>query len=350
MTRPLRLLTLAAGVLVMVGAGSASAQTVIVRNVGSASVELTLNGSPMSPGAAIAGSDATFNLDISGTLGKAQTDVHLFADSCGAVKRIYVEEAGRQPAAAPGPCVRKAIPDLFVIQAITSLVVDFAGDSATALIRQGPPPPEWLGLVVETTRTWTPAPAGLVLSGAVGLGSYTQMLSHFCGDAPACTDQGKKGLTAAGATFWFNRFFAADVGYLKPGHIKIGGTGGSANFTTDADTRILTLGARGGGQAGPVRISAVGGVSYTGATFTTVQTVDASTTTTAGTQTFAYRTRGWGWFGAGSVEHWVSRWVAIYGEGGLISMKGENVTKSGEGVLDDQATYVSIGVRVHLGR
>jgi hypothetical protein len=351
MRRPLWLLTVAAVVLMMVAAPDASAQTVFVRNAGSgATVELTLNGTPVAAGAPVSGTDAVFPLNIATTLNKPQTDVRLFVDSCGAVRRIFVEEAGRQPANGPGACLRRAISDLFVIQDVSSLVLDLAGDGATALIRQGPPPPEWLGLVTEAQRAWTVAPAGLVVSGGGGWGKFSQILSDYCGTATECSDEGRKAMLAASATFWFNRFVAADAGVVRPGHVAITGGGEHYQFTTDADIRLLTLGMRGGGQAGPFRISVVGGTAYTEATFTTIQITEASDRTASGNQTLAFKATGWGWWAAGSVEHWFSRWVAIYGEGGLIASKAENAASAEEGAFDDQMPYVTVGVRVHIGR
>ena len=86
----------------MVGARSASPQTVIVRNAGP-NPSSHAQRQPRRAGAAVAGSDATFSLDIAGALDKQETDVHLFVDSCGAQRRIFVDStciltARRMPA------------------------------------------------------------------------------------------------------------------------------------------------------------------------------------------------------------------------------------------------------------
>jgi hypothetical protein len=68
-----------------------------------------------------------------------------------------------------------------------------------------------------------------------------------------------------------------------------------------------------------------------------------------GTVVQQFKTRGWSWTFGGGVEAWLGRWVAIYGEGGYLRLKGATVDGS-EGQLDDGLTYVVAGLRVHVGR
>ncbi len=122
------------------------------------------------------------------------------------------------------------------------------------------------------------------------------------------------------------------------------------HFTTTIDERLLTLIARAGGQAGPMRIYALGGAIRQASTSSTTQTVDVTTADPGGVETFAIKTQGWGWLAGGGVETWFGNRIGVHGEGGLGTLTGSNVTKSGEGALDDQLIYLVAGVRVHLAR
>ena len=354
MRRPLWLLILAAGLLVTAGAGRAASQTVIVRNaVPASSVELLLNGTSLVT--MTVGPDGMATLPAAiGTLNKTQADVRISVDACGALRRILIDENGRPAPSPQGACVRRPIPDIFVVQQITTIVLDVGGDSPLAFIRQGPAPPEWLGgTAARAKRVWTVAPKGLVVSGGGAMASYAKLLSTLCGDAPTCSDIAPNFATSATVAFWFTKLFAAEVGYVKPPKMDVSGsgtTGATYRFTSAFDADIVTIGGRAGGQTGPVKITGFGGTAYQASTLTTTQTVDATATARGGTQSFGFKTQGWGWFAGGGLETWVNRWVALYAEGGFISLRGSNPANKGEGSLDDQITYFMGGVRVHVGR
>src|SRR5206468_5827846 len=99
-----------------------------------------------------------------------------------------------------------------------------------------------------------------------------------------------------------------------------------------------------------------GGLNRHEATLTTSETIDDATvvidsvsqTIKGGTQTFAQKTTGWNWVAGGGVEAWLTRWVAIYGELTLATIKGAAVS-GGEGGIDDRAAFIAAGVRVRLG-
>jgi hypothetical protein len=346
------LLTLAA--VLLLGAERASAQTLIVRNaVPASSVDLLFNGTRL--GSTTVGADGTATLSPSlETIGKTQADVRITVDACGALRRILIDENGRPAPPPEGGCLRKPIPDLLVFQKITTVVLELGGDTPLAYIRQGPVPPEWLGeQVASVKRVWPPAPTGLIVSAGFGYGSYTKMLKALCGDAPTCADSARPFERGAAVSYWFSKFAAVEASYVKPPKMLVAGSGtqgASYRFTTDFEADMISLGGRVGGQAGPVRITGFGGASYQWSTITTNQTVDATDTARGGTQSFGFKTQGWGWMAGGGVEHWFDRWVGVYGEGGLISVKGTNPDNHDEGSVDDQMSYFIGGVRVHLGR
>src|SRR5262245_47212125 len=146
MGRPWRLLTLAAGLSVSVGVRAAMCQTVVVRGAApGTTVELMLNASQVGAATADAGGDATLTFSVAASLNKSQTDVHVFVDTCGNLRRVLVVESGRQPPAPEGACDRRGVPDLFVVRAVTTFVVEVGGLSPVVWIRQGPAPTSWLG-------------------------------------------------------------------------------------------------------------------------------------------------------------------------------------------------------------
>ena len=93
MRRPWRRLLLAAGFFVIVSAAPASAQTVVVRNgPPGSSIELSFNGN-LIPAMSTGPGEATFALIAVNQ--KAETDIRVVIDVCGALRRVFVDEAGR---------------------------------------------------------------------------------------------------------------------------------------------------------------------------------------------------------------------------------------------------------------
>lgn len=300
------------------------------------------------------GGDATVAVNLLANLRKTQADVHVFADSCGNLRRVFLIEAGRQPADAEGACARQTVPDLFVLQPVTTLLVDLAGGSLAIWIRQGPVPPGWLGGEGPggEKRVWRPVPSGLVLSAGGGAARFSDAVSNACGDVTQCSGQQTRGAVAADVTYWFNRFIGVDAGYMRPALVHTSGSGDTFTFDNQLDARVLTVSGKAGGQVGPVRLYGIGGVAYISAVSTTTQTVTATAATPgtpASTEVFAIKTGGWGYIAGLGAEHWVLPWLGVYAEGGRVALKGSAVD-NGQGTLDDQLTFAIFGARVHIGR
>jgi hypothetical protein len=119
---------------------------------------------------------------------------------------------------------------------------------------------------------------------------------------------------------------------------------------------MLTVGGKFGGPVGALRLYGHGGLTYTRATSTIVNTIDPATITVddvattlpGGTQTFSQTTEGWAWVFDGGGEVWLARAFAIFGEGGRAALKGEGIEQA-EISLDERVTFVRFGARVRIG-
>ncbi len=359
MTGSWRPLALAAALHVVAGVGVAAAQTVIATNAPPGStVELVLNATTI--GSATA--DRLGKATLAVNLGKAETDVHISVDVCKDLWRVLLVEQGQQPPLAGGGCDRKEIAGLFLVRRVTTLVVSLAGPSPALWLRQGPAPAEWLmqpevSERVRPARTWRPSPTGLVLSGGGGLAKIGQAVAVACGSVQPCAGGDLKSAYAAGAAYWITRYIAAEAGYVKPATINVNGSGDTFRFNSAFEAHVFTVAGKAGVPIGPVRVYGQVGMNYHRALFTTTQTNDDVTVTIddveqtikGGTQTFELRTGGWNWVFGGGAEAWVTRRLAIYAEAGRARLKGSTLD-TGEGGIDDRATFVLVGARVHIGR
>jgi hypothetical protein len=352
MTRPWRLLTLAAGLSVTVGARFAEAQTVFVRGAppGSA-LELMLGSERAATTTADAGGNGRFEVNFLASLNRNETTAHVFVDGCGSLQRVLLVESGQQPPQPEPGCNRRTVPDLFIVRRVTTLVVEVGGINLSVWIRQGPAPIEWVGQpgTAAGKRAWIPAPTGLMLSGGVDAARLSDAISVACGDAAQCAGQQTRRAFSAGATYWFTRFLAAEVTYMRPADVSAAGSDSNFRFNSLLETRIVTIAGKVGHQFGPLRLYGLAGANHTSATSTTTQTVDATATSQGGTETFPLKTSGWGWLGGAGAEGWVTPWLGVYGEGGRVALRGANVDNA-EGSLDDHLTYFTIGVRLRIGR
>jgi hypothetical protein len=86
-------------------------------------------------------------------------------------------------------------------------------------------------------------------------------------------------------------------------------------------------------------------MNYHEATHTTFETIDVQS------QTFQYKTHGWSWIFGGGMEAWLGQKqrLAIFGDAGIMRLKG-NAESGGEAQIDDRLKYVSVGVKLRLGR
>jgi hypothetical protein len=325
-------------------------QTVFVRGTAPGSaLEVMINSARAASSTADAGGNARLEINLFAVLNKNDTTVHVFVDACGSVQRILLIESGQQPPPPEAGCIRRGVPDLFIVRRVTTLVVEAGGISPSVWIRQGPPPADWVGRGGPGAgrRAWIPAATGLVLSGGLNLARFSDAVAVACGDAPQCTGQSSRRAFSAAATYWFGRFLAAEVSYLRPSDVTAAGGGTNFSFNSDLETRMLTITGKVGRQFGPLRLYGLAGANRTAATFTNTQTVAATPGGQGGTETFAFKTSGWGWLGGAGAEAWVQPWLGIYGEGGRAALRGKNV-ENAEGALDDHLTFFTIGVRVRI--
>ena len=156
---------------------------------------------------------------------------------------------------------------------------------------------------------------------------------------------------------WFKPYLAAHFNYLKPAQVTIRGSGDTFRFTSDFDADIFTMAGKVGIPLGRTRIFGQVGMNYQSATFSTSQTNDDVTTTTAegvtltakgGTQTFELETRGWGWSFGGGVEVWLARRFGIYAEASRLRLKGSEID-DGDGILEDYSKVLIVGAPVRKG-
>ena len=261
-------------------------------------------------------------------------------------RRVLLVEGGAQPPP-QGGCTRGTVRDLFSIQRVTTIVVDATGENPVVWIRQGPAPPEWFGnMTAERPSKWAPPPLGAMVSAGLGGATFANFVNNACGDASSCSGQNLGVDFMAGATFWFNRFMAADVGYVRPVSLKVSGSGTNVTFNSGLDARVVTIAGKAGAQAGPVRLYGIGGANRLFATSTTVQTV---TNTAVGQETFGLKAEGWGWLAGGGVEIYPLRRVGVFIEGTVLQLNGTAIDNA-QGSISDRVIYGTIGIRFSIPR
>jgi hypothetical protein len=344
---------------VTVGAGTATAQTVIVRNARPASkIEVQVDEEAAKSTPADANGDATLALALA--QGNDES-VRFFVDVCDELVRVHLVRSGVQPAPSEAGCNRNEIWGLYLMRPVTTFVVDVEGTVASIHLTQGPAPVAWLGRgqLTEHTRKYFQAtpPTGLVLFGGVGPATFSDAVNTTCGDAPTCTGSHIIGVAAAGATYWIGRFVGAQISLIKPAQVTATGSGNTYHFNSTVSSRLLTVAGAVGGPAGPVKLYALAGANYHQATFTTTETIADTTvvvnnvtqTIPGGTQTFEHKTQGWNWMVGGGLEAWATRPVAFYVEAQRARLKATDIG-SGEGGIDDNLTFIVVGARVHIWR
>lgn len=359
MMKAWRLLPLAVALGVTVGAGSAAAQTVIVRSAPQgATIEVQVNAEAVQSATADVNGDARLVLGLPVT--GSQRSVRIYVDSCPNLLRVRLVELGGQPAS-PGPaCGRSEIGGVFVLGSVTTFVVDLDGPNASVHLRQGPAPFEWVsrGEDLERARRFAGTPrSGLALSAGAGVATFSEAVPVACGNLTSCVGQDLKGAVTVEGTYWIRRYLAAQVSFVRPAHVTASGSGDSFRFNSTLDTRIVTVAANVGVPIGPVRIYGQGGRNHHQATFSTTETIDDVTVVTGnvtqtikgGTQPFELKTAGWGWLFGGGLEAWATQSVAFYAEGQFVRLKG-TALGGGEGAIDDHLIVMRVGARIRLGR
>jgi hypothetical protein len=350
MMEPRRPIALAAAFTLTLGAGAASAQTVLVRNAPpDSTLELVLNTDPIGTAKADARGIATLPVDLSANLKKTETDAQVFVDVCADSRRVLiVERAVSIPLPEPG-CTRRDMGGIFVVRQISTLVVDFAQASPTLMLRQG-------RVSLEPARVWG-APSGLVIFGGGGFTDMGNSTLQACGSNPTdCTgDDFGTGFTA-GASFWIGPYIAAEGSYVRPAKATAEGSGTGFRFDSEFDSEMITVAGKVGAPIRSVRIYGKIGANYHRATFRTTQQVDEATITVdgveqtipGGNQVYWVKTAGWGWLFGGGVEVWVAPSFGIYGEVGRAALKGIALDEE-DGATDERVTTMFVGARIRIG-
>ena len=326
----------------------ARAQTVMVRNAPPGTpVELVVNAAPAGSATVDSAGEARLPTNLFSAPGRREMDARVSVDVCGEMRRILVVEPG-QPALPEQPgCTRTEITGVYVVRRSSWLVVNLQGAVPTMMLLQ-----REYGTV---SRTWSPAPAGVVVFGGWGVSKFSDAALIACGNVTPCTDGGYSGGYSAGAAFWFTRYTAAEASYVKPGDAIASGSGATYRFNGSLETQLLNLSGLVGVPAGPVRFYGKAGANHAWATTTATQTIDDRTVTVngvdqviaGGTQTNISEARGWAWTFGGGIEAWVTSRLGIYGEFGRTAVKGTEVG-GGEGVLDDRMTSYTVGARLRV--
>jgi hypothetical protein len=353
---PLRQLPLTLVIAAILGLGTASAQTVIVQSAPPGStIELTLNGASVSSVTADKFGDATLAVGARAN----ETDVLVYIDSCSDRVRVQLAGRGQLPAPPLPACTRVDVGSMFIMRPTTTFVVDIT-PSVAVHVAQGPAPSEWLLRGAgsgprATTLSGTPT-TGFVLSAGIGGSIFGTVADKGCGDVAGCLTTHSGIALKAGAEYWFTRFAAAEVAYVKPADVGSNGSGDTFHFDSNVQTRLFTIAGKGGVSVGPARIYGLGGVNHHEATFTSSETINDTTvvvngvtqTIKGGTVSFAEKTTGWNWLAGGGVEAWVNHWIAIDGEVEAAKIKGNPVSGGGSGI-DELMWLAFIAVHVRLG-
>ena len=339
-----RVATTAAVVVGMARIGSA--QTVYLRNAPAGSgVEVLVNAASAGTGTVDAEGEAKIPFTIPD--GKTEMDSSVFVDTCdaGKLRKVVIVDRNRQPPPPAETCDRREISGVFWVRPLNTVVVDVGGVAPSLLLVRGsytPPKPVAEGSEDEPAR---PLPSGLMMFGGGAFTNFRDVGILACGNAP-CTSHASGFTYTFGVDVWLTRFIGVEGAYLHPHKTKAtGGDGSTYNFTTTLDSDVWTMAGKVGAQVGVVRLYGKGGLNYHQATNKTEESIEQLR------QTFEYKTTGWSWLFGGGAEVWLGerQRVAIYGDGGIMRIKG-NAEGGGEAQIDDRLKYFSVGVKVRLSR
>jgi hypothetical protein len=333
-----RRLLVAAALLMAVGSGKASAQTVMVRRVpASETVEVFLNAAKVATAVVDASGDTRLPLNLrENNAGKTEIDANVFIDVCDKIRKVIVVERGQPPATQEPGCDRREISGLYLVRRDNTLVVDLGGANPTMMLIKGSYDP-------NRAKTWRASPTGLVVFGGAGRADVRDAVLISCGNAPTCNGNDAGFSYTAGFDLWLKPWVAGTASYFRPPKISAQGSGSNYSFNSTLEPNVLILGGRLGIPIGPTRITGLIGSTFQDSTLTTHETINNAS------QDFVVETRGWGWIGAPGLEVWVSSWLAIYGEAAFGTLKGTPTT-GGEVLFDDRLRHVTFGGRLHIGK
>jgi hypothetical protein len=336
MTNPWRPRIAAAALSVIVGAGTAAAQTVVVRNAPPGeTIEVALNATSVGSGTADAEGLASVPLDLNAHINKTEIDANVFVDACDKRHRVVVVERGRPILPQEVGCDRREIPGLFWVRHVNTLVVDVAGTNPTLMLIKG----EYSSGPV---RSWPEPPSGLVVFGGAGLLKYSDLALSACGNVTPCTADDSVIPYTAGATYWITKFLGAEGSYIRPQKGTASGGPDTFTFNHSLDTHLFTVAGKIGIPAGPVRFFGKVGTNYHRATSVTSETIGGVT------QTFQFKTKGWNWVWGGGGEVWLASAFALYGELGFARLE-DAAYEGNTGAIDDHVRYMLFGARVRIG-
>jgi hypothetical protein len=354
MTRFVRLLGCAAALFIGLGAVSAEAQTVIVRNApAAATVEIAFDQTAAGTGTVSAAGDTTVRLTAFPVTGpEVAAAVHL--DVCGTTLRVRLASRAIE-APVPGPgCERRSVPGYFVIRSVSTLVMDVSTSVPMVRLAQGRPPEAWLR--DGPLRAAREMPTGLIAFGGGGIGRIPNAVDLMCGNDTRCKREDTKLTYGVGAELWVTRFVGLEAGFIKPRRLVALNDFETDPYTSTINARVLTLAALGGYPLGPARFYGRVGANYHRATFRTVQVTNATSivvdgvnqTFPATTQTFLYDTVGWGLLFGGGVEGWLSPTTAIFADVTVFDLKGENTDTRGTRITDDRGSAFLVGLKIRI--
>ena len=360
MMAPWRPLAFAAVLNMTVVVGVTTAQTVMVTKAPrGATIELALNATVIGTATADGTGKAAMPVTLPARGGRTDADVQVFVDVCSTMRRVLLVEPGLQPQPPQIDCTRRELPGVFLLRKVTTMVVEVTASAPAVWIRQGPVPNEWLGeqaTRISSKAQRRPSPTGLVLFGGLGQSTYAYPKGVTCGTVTDCSGSESRLAYTAGATVWLKSFLGVEGSYSKPATLTLDGTGGFYRFTSTLTNTMLSAYGKLGLPLGMVRLYGLAGANRHQATWTTTQTNNDRTVTTAdggsltiagGTQKFVLRTAGWAFSYGGGIELWLAPKFGLYAEGERAKIKGDS--RDGDpGKMDDRVTTFRLGIRFRL--
>lgn len=346
-----RLAPLAAAFVVTAASSTAFAQSVIVRQAPpDRAVELFVNDTRVGEATRDQYGNAIIPFNLQALTKDNEVDANVFVDVCEKRYRVVVAARGMAMPGEEVGCDRRPVSGLFLVKRDSTLVVDVNRPLPTMLLIQGTFDPSPQAQVPQRFET----PAGLVIFGAVGRGTYQDVETVACGDIVCEADSGWGALTA-GAEFWITPYLAASGSFIKPAKHDMTGTGGTYSFDSFADAYVWTIGGKVGIPLRRFRPYGYFGGGFHRASFSTTQTDQPRTievdgvqqTIPGGTQSSGYETEGWRWTYAGGAELWANRRVAVYGEFSRTKLDADAL--EGSARIDDNLTMIVFGLKIRIG-
>jgi hypothetical protein len=331
--------------VVIAMAGVARAQTVYLRKApAGTNAEVVVNAASAGTGTVDADGEAKIPFKL--PEGLTEMDANVFVDSCATLRKVLIVDRARQPSPPAEGCDRREIPGIYWVRPVNTIVVDVGGLAPTLLLVRGnytPPKPTAEGQDEENTPA-RPLPKGLLMFAGASYTNFRDAGALFCGTATPCSQKTTGFTYNFGATLWLTRFVGVEGSYIRPHQVTASG-GDTYQFNSTLDSDVWTVMGKLGAQAGVVRLYGQGGMNYHEATNTTAETIDVAS------QTLQYKTKGWSWVFGGGMEAWIGtkQRLAIFADAGIMRIKGK-AESGGEAQIDDRLKYVTVGVKLRLGR